>query len=185
VDSGSVLILTGPPGSGKTTVAHLVAERFERAVYLESDWFWTTIVRGFIPPWQPESADQNRAVLGAVAAAAAALASGGYTVVIDGIVGPWYLSLVADEMRRAGVETHYQVLRPRLDVALARATARKGEERVPGHPALTDEEPIRHMWQQFAELGEFERSVIDSSEMDPAETVELVWSRFQEGDDRL
>jgi hypothetical protein len=32
-----VLILTGPPGAGKTTAARVLAERSERAVHVESD----------------------------------------------------------------------------------------------------------------------------------------------------
>ncbi len=34
---GSVLLLTGPPGAGKSTVARIVAERFERSVHVEAD----------------------------------------------------------------------------------------------------------------------------------------------------
>ena len=65
-------------------MAGLVAERFSEAVHLESDWFWTTIVSGYIAPWLPEADAQNRSVLRAAAAAAGVLAAGGYTVVLDG-----------------------------------------------------------------------------------------------------
>ena len=57
-----VLLLTGPPGSGKSTVALLVAERFDRAATLEADWFFTTIAGGFVAPWLPAAAQARRRV---------------------------------------------------------------------------------------------------------------------------
>jgi predicted kinase len=187
VDRPVVLIITGPPGSGKSTTARIVAPRFDRAACLESDWFWTTIVKGFVPPWRPEADPQNRAVLRALAESAAALASSGYSVVVDGIVGPWHLGLVTEPLARHGVETHYVVLRPDLGVALARVTSRSGEERVTGHLAdsFIDEEPATHMWQQFSDLGELECHVIDNTDLDAHETATVVWSRYAQGTDRL
>jgi predicted kinase len=180
-----VLIITGPPGSGKSTTARLVAERFGRAVCLESDWFWTTIVTGHIAPWRPEADAQNRAVLRALGEAAAVMAGAGYAVVLEGIVGPWYLELVAEPLARHGVETHYTVLRPDQAVTLARARSRVGEESVPGHPALTDTEPVTHMWEQFSDLGALEPHVFDNGALDPEQTAALVWSRYSSGTDRL
>jgi adenylate kinase family enzyme len=84
VSCAPILVLTGPPGAGKSTVADLVTERFDPSAHVESDWFWTTIVRGHIAPWLPEADAQNRSVLRACAAATAELALGGYTVVVDG-----------------------------------------------------------------------------------------------------
>jgi predicted kinase len=178
-------VLTGPPGSGKSTVSRLVAERFDPAACVESDWFWTTLVRGHVLPWLPEADAQNRTVLRAFAAAAGELAGGGYTVVVDGIIGPWYLDLVTDLLARTGAEVHYVVLRPPLDVAVARVTARVGEERVPGHPALVEEGPVRFMWEQFADLGRHEIHVVDNGDLDAEQTATLVWSRFVNGTDRL
>jgi adenylate kinase family enzyme len=51
-----VLILTGPPGAGRTTAARLLAERSERAVHVDSDHFFRFIKSGFVEPWRPESA---------------------------------------------------------------------------------------------------------------------------------
>jgi len=182
-----VLIITGPPGSGKSTTARLVAQRFELAACLESDWFWTTIVKGFVPPWQLDADAQNRGVLRAVAESAAALATSGYAVVVDGVVGPWYLDLVTEPLVRHGIETHYLVLRPDLTVTLARVAVRDRAERVPGHlaAAFSNEEPAAHMWEQFSDLGELERHVVDNTGLDADRTADLVWSRYCEGTDRL
>jgi len=160
-----------------------VAERFDPAVSIESDWFWTTIVRGLVAPWLPDADDQNRTVLRTCAAAAAELASGGYTVVMNGIFGPWYLDLVTDTLRRHGGEVHYVILRPGLEVAIDRATSRP--PLTPGVPPLTDTGPIRQMWTQFQNLGPLEGHIIDNGAQDPEETATVVWTRFVNGTDRL
>jgi hypothetical protein len=179
-------VITGPPGTGKTTVARLVASRFDPvACVLETDWWWTTLVKGRIAPWLPEAHEQNRVVLRSFVAAAAVMADGGYPTVLEGVVGPWMLELLAAGTGPMGVVVHYVVLRPSLDETLRRAAGRVGEERVPGHPALTDEEPIRHMWEQFAALGAYESHVLDTTALDPSQTAEVVWERLREGTLRL
>jgi adenylate kinase family enzyme len=60
---GSILVITGPPGSGKSTVADQVAERAERAVHIESDVFSRWIVSGRADRWLPELHAQNVVVM--------------------------------------------------------------------------------------------------------------------------
>ena len=167
-------------------MARLVADRFDPVACVEADWFWTTIVRGHIAPWLPEADAQNRTVLRAWAAASAELALGGYTVVMEGIIGPRFLDVVIAALRPTDVDVHYIVLRPALEVALARATARVADVSVPGHgPLLWKKVPSVSCGQSFQDLGPYEGHVIDNGALDPEETASLVWSRFVEGTDRL
>jgi hypothetical protein len=101
------------------------------------------------------------------------------------MVGPWHLDVVTDELHRSGADVHYVVLRPRLEVCLARAGSRAGEERVTGHPPLTDQDPVRHMWEQFSALGPYESYVIDNGALDAEQAATVVWTRFVDGTDRL
>lgn len=161
----AVIIVSGPPGAGKSTVSRALAGSFSRGVHLHTDDFWHAIVAGGIPPFLPESDDQNHTVVDACAAAAAAYAAGGYTTVVDGIVGPWMLDHYRD---RCGDDLHYVVLRPSRDVALARARARTA----PG--ALVAEGPVLDLWDQFADLGELEPHALDNGGLDVPATVQLV-----------
>jgi predicted kinase len=176
-----LLILTGPPGAGKTTVGVLIAAESPLSACIQSDWFWTTIVNGHIPPWESEADAQNRAVIRAAAAAGARMANAGFTVVLDGIFGPWHFGPLREELAQCTAPVNYAVLRPDTDTCLARARDRVLDS--PQHrDALTEEGPIRHMLEQFRNLGPVEKFVIDTSAIDPGATATLVSKRMAAGD---
>lgn len=169
--AGSLLILTGPPGAGKSSVARLVAENAPRAaVHLHTDSFYVWIRTAFVPPYLPEAARQNDVVLRVIAEAACGYARGGYDVVLDGVVGPWALGPFRDAVQRDGLDLFYVVLRPSLEVTLARGTARDASE-------LTDVEPLKGMHAAFEGLGELERHVVDTSAQTAEETADDVRHR--------
>ncbi len=177
-----LLILTGPPGAGKTTTATLVAERFTPSVVIEADALWAHVVRGFIEPWEVATDGQNQTLVRASLAAAARLASAGYATVLSGHVGPWFLEVVRDEFARLTVPVAYVVLRPSLEVCLVNCVERQDKAQHAG--ALSDENVIRRLYESYCELGDFERHVFDTSDLTLDESAlqlvsELGSARFQ------
>ncbi|GAB3301089.1 AAA family ATPase [Epidermidibacterium keratini] len=166
-----IVVLAGPPGAGKSTTARSYAQSLPLAVHLHTDDFWHMIVAGSIPPYLPESDAQNQTVLGVIRAAAEAYARGGFTVVVDGIVGPWMLRHFDD----VAVPLHYIVLRPSRAEALRRAQARTAAD------ALVDEGPILSMWDQLADLGSLEGHAIDTTDQTPAQTLTRVQEAVESG----
>jgi hypothetical protein len=124
VDESFFLVLAGPPGAGKTTVGRMVAAKAPRSVCIQSDWFWTTIVNGHIPPWEAIADRQNRVMIGSALAAARRMVEGGYSVVLEGIIGPWHFDLVHEESGAHPFPVTYTVLRPELEICQTRAFQR-------------------------------------------------------------
>lgn len=169
-------MLTGPPGAGKSTVARLLADELSPSVHLHTDDFYRFIRRGAVAPYLPEAQRQNETVMEVLSGSAFGYAGGGYDVVVDGVIGPWFL----DVFRKAGAgfAVHYVVLRPNEAITIGRAV-----DRGPG--ALTEVAPIRSLYKQFSELGELERHVVDSGSMDAEDTTTAVLAGIARGAYRL
>jgi cytidylate kinase len=164
---GSILLITGPPGAGKTTVGRLVADTYDLCVLLHGDDFFHCIHRGYIPPWQPESDDQNQIVIDAMAAAAISYALGGYAVIVEGIVGPWLLERWLGHVPLE-IPMHYVVLLPSPAVALRRATHR------PGANDLVDPQPVTFMYHVFVDRNDHDHYTLDTSDLTAEATAGTV-----------
>ncbi len=152
-----VVVLSGSPGSGKSTVAAAIAALAgSPKVHLHTDDFWGFIKAGHLEPWLPEAAAQNQTVMAVAAAAAERYALGGYFVIVDGVVGPWFI----EAFTRLAVPTHYLVLRTSLDDAIRRCQQRGGD-------TLSDPAIVAELYAQFADLGRFEPHALDVTGLAP------------------
>ena len=158
---GSLLVVTGPPGAGKSTVARMVAEAASRSVLVEGDAFFGFLASGAIEPWRPASDDQNAVVTRAAASAAGAFARGGYTTVYDGVVGPWFLPTFS---AATGLDhLDYVILLPSVEICLQRVATRRRH-------GFTDEAATRKMHEEFARAAVADRHLL----RDPPEDVAMV-----------
>jgi predicted kinase len=170
-----VLILTGPPGAGKTTTAEILASRSDSAVHLEADLFFRFIRAGYVEPWRPESHEQNGLVMRIVGEAAAAYSTAGYFTIIDGIVIPrWFLGPLRDVLANAGLAAAYAVLRPPLPVCAERVDAREGGP-------LAEPGVIQQLWAEFADLGELERNAVEVDGKSPEAVADTISGLLADG----
>lgn len=173
--AGHVVIISGSPGSGKTTTAEALAHLpGVPKVHIHSDDFWGNIKHGHIPPWLPESDDQNRMVMQIAADVCARYAGHGYFVVLDGVVRPWWLPA----FEALDLPLHYIVLRPPLEDAVARCQTRGGD-------SLTDPTVVTSLFIEFADLGAHGKHVLDTAGFGREQTLEAVVSAIESGAYRL
>ena len=134
--TGELLIVTGPPGAGKSTAAavlveHARAERPRRGRRPSSGSSGGAgSNRG-----SSTSQAQNEAVTEAAGAATGRFVAAGYWTVYDGVVGPWFLPRF---VAATGLErVHYVVLLPSVDTCVERVAtpARARVHRRAGDPA--------------------------------------------------
>jgi predicted ABC-type ATPase len=168
----SLLVVTGPPGAGKSTVARALAARFDRSALVEGDAFFAFLARGSIPPWLTESHEQNDVVTRAAAVATGQFVTGGYTVVYDGVIGPWFLPTFA---AATGLQSlHYVVLLPSVERCVERVATRAGH-------GFTDEAATRHMHDQFARAEIDARHVVHDPPDAVGDVTDLVLNGYGRG----
>ncbi len=162
--AGHILLLSGHPGSGKTTSAEALAQRSGvPKVHLHSDDFWGYIKHGKIDPWRPESDAQNRMIMQIAADVAGSYARHGYFVIMDGVVRPWWLPA----FEALGLPIHYMVLRTTVAEAVTRCAARGGD-------SLSDPLVVADLHSQFADLGPYEPHALDVGGRDPVSTQNAI-----------
>jgi chloramphenicol 3-O-phosphotransferase len=171
----AAFLLTGVSAAGKSTVADLLARRFDPSVHVRGDAFRRMIVhpRHRLSPEHPEEVEAHlRLRYAQTAAATDAFHEAGYTVVVqDVIVGPLLTEVLAAIRSRP---LHLVVLAPRPEVVEARERARAKSAYGPGHHtldaldrALRTDTPRLGLW-------------LDSSDQSPQETVDEILRRADE-----
>ena len=167
-----LVVVTGPPGAGKSTVARLLAARYESSVLVQGDAFSGFIAHGAITPWLREANQQNEVVTQAAPAAAGRYTAGGFTTVYDGMVGPWFLPTFVAATGLDHVD--YAVLLPSVEICVERVGTRY-------HHGFTDEEATRHMHPQFASADLDRRHMLLDPPDHPDDVADMIGTALELG----
>ena len=139
----------------------------KKSVHMYTDDFYHYLSKGAIAPHLPESNEQNLIVIEAFLEAAKRYARGGYDVIVDGIIGPWFLKPWVNIVQE-GYEVHYIILRANKEETMKRAVNRAKLDRE------TNIELVESMWEQFYNLGIYEANVIDTTNFLIEDTVSAI-----------
>ena len=125
-----IIIITGTPGSGKSTVAKELLQRYEFGFHIPIDDLREWVVSGIahpLPEWTSETTRQFDLGYQAAAHLAGLYARAGFAVAIDQVIYPGdvrkYFGSLSSEFT-----IHKIFLQPNVEVALERNASRKNKD---------------------------------------------------------
>ncbi len=128
-----VIIVTGPPSAGKSSVAAAICERFDRMVHIDVDTLRHMVRAGYRHPWvgDQQAEEQLHMAVRNAAAMARECVNTRYAVVIDDVVPPDAARAYAEALTGIDANIHLVTLLPTLGATLARDAARSPDQQLP------------------------------------------------------
>lgn len=154
-----VLILTGPPGAGKTSTALAICERFDRVVHVPVDDLRHWVRAGYRQPWasDAQAAEQVRMAADGAALLARNAIRYRYSAIVDDVIVGEQAEAYRDALAGIDASVQFVTLLPSLEACLARDGGRMSA-------SLPDR--VRMLHSEFTEAvarGQQPGAVLDSS----------------------
>ena len=171
-----VWLISGIPGAGKTTVARLFAERFERSVVIKGDLLQGWIVSGNVWPGQEPAEESSRQIhlnMRNQCLLAQSYAAAGFTPIIDYVIVS-QADVGEYRQRLGGLALHLVVLHPGKSVVIAREASREKSQRHKQKHGLTIGEHFAHLERPLVEQLTGLGLWIDNAALTPAATIDAI-----------
>jgi tRNA uridine 5-carbamoylmethylation protein Kti12 len=171
-----IYLISGTPGSGKSSVAKALVSRFPRGVAIAVDDLREMVVSGMahpVPTWTEETARQFALARASAVRMALLYEAAGFVVAIDDVI--------SSESFHTDYESHFEgaqpqriLLHPALDTALARNANRSNK----AFDTSVLEAVIVRLHHEFSSMDQSGWHVIDSSNLDLPKTVDIILERI-------
>ncbi len=166
-----VCLITGPVGSGKSSVSKALAKKFERSAVIEVDILRAMVVSGHVRPYPYNEEVELQLFLGAKNACILTtnFLEKGFSVFIDGIVGRKLLKQYSEYFKDKNFKAF--ILLPSIESLLQRFDDRGDDKEL--------RERTKELYKLFIEKKDsLNCEIIDSSNQNLEETVEEIISHL-------
>lgn len=164
----TILLLTGPPASGKNTIAEMLAKRLERCAAIDVDELRTMIVQPNNLTWESrERSAQEDLVVKNACALAANFMDAGYDVVISDVITEGSLDIYKRSLSKAELKTI--LLLPTENEIMGRLLSR---------PDYLSRGEVSSVYDQQARFSDYDDK-LDNTELQPDAVVEWLLERWE------
>jgi adenylate kinase family enzyme len=172
-----VLILTGPPASGKSSVAEALAERYDRVAHIDVDRLRHLVTpTGYAKPGRPEYLRQRHLAIRNACVLTRNFLDERFGAIIDDVLDESsFLPVYEGELRGVSASVHLIQLLPSLTICQAREMQRSGGKS-PASWVEADYERYK------ANVMHLPGAVVDNSDLTPYGTADKLQALTTSGE---
>lgn len=165
-----VIIISGTPGAGKSSVSKELAKKFDNCVYISVDHLRHMVYGGYKAPWEKGANIQLELGGKNCKDLTRNFIEAGFVVIIDDVMGDDSVRAFSEEFG----DVHGFLLLPSLEILKKRDLERSLEDQMGDR--------IDELYPQFADVNHEVLKIIDSTNQSLEETVETVFNQIQSSD---